>query len=413
MSRKIDRRNFLAGTAAAASAASFPMPAVAQNTPIKVGLLTVKTGPLSAGGVHAEEGITTFLKEKNFTLSGRKIELLVADTGGSPVGAKTKAQELVERDKVNVVLGPFAAFELLATLDYLDQQKMPTLAFAGAEDVTQRRGNAYLTRTSYTSAQCLYALGDYVAKEMKLKTAATIADDFAFGYEQIGGFQRVLEEEGGEVVKKLWSPLNTPDYAPYIAQVPECQVLCVGLAGSNPIKFIKQAKGLGIKQQLTGGSTTADDTIIAAYGDEVAGLINTNPYSLDIDSAANKRFIAGMRKNYGDDVRIGHYAACFYIDGMVIEAALAKTGGKADSPEQFVKAIRSVTLDETPRGPISFDDHGNVVIDVYVRRAEKQNGKLVNKTIKTYHKVSQFWTMDPKKFLEQPVFSRNFPPMKN
>jgi len=215
------------------------------------------------------------------------------------------------------------------------------------------------------------------------------------------------------VVKKLWSPLNTPDYAPYIAQVPECQVLCVGLAGSNPIKFIKQAKGLGIKQQLTGGSTTADDTIIAAYGDEVAGLINTNPYSLDIDTAANKRFIAGMRKNYGDDVRIGHYAACFYIDGMVIEAALAKTGGKADSPEQFVKAIRSVTLDETPRGPISFDDHGNVVIDVYVRRAEKQNGKLVNKTIKTYHKVSQFWTMDPKKFLEQPVFSRNFPPMKN
>ena len=79
---------------------------------------------------------------------------MVADTGGSPVGAKTKAQELVERDKVNIVLGPFAAFELLATLDYLAQAKMPTLAFAGAEDVTQRRGNPYLTRTSYTSAQC-------------------------------------------------------------------------------------------------------------------------------------------------------------------------------------------------------------------------------------------------------------------
>ena len=101
-----------------------------------------------------------------------------------------------------------------------------------------------------------------------------------------------------------------------------------------------------------------------------------------------------MRKNYGNDVRIGHYAACFYIDGQVIEAALAKTGGKADDPDAFVKAIRSVTLAETPRGPISFDDHGNVVIDVYVRRAEKQNGKMVNKTIKTYHKVSQFWTMD-------------------
>src|SRR4029077_10553540 len=147
--------------------------------------------------------------DKNYTLSGRKIELVVADTGGSPVGAKTKAQELVERDKVNIVLGPFAAFELLATLDYLAQAKMPTLAFAGAEDVTQRKGNTYLTRTSYTSAQFLYPLADYVLNEMKLKRAITMGDDFAFGYEQIGGFQRVLEDGGGRVIKKLWSPLST------------------------------------------------------------------------------------------------------------------------------------------------------------------------------------------------------------
>src|SRR5581483_2662183 len=207
MTFKSSRRQFLAGSAAAAGAAAFPMPAIAQNVPMKVGLLTVKTGPLAAGGQHAEEGITSFLKEKNFTLSGRKIELLVADTGGSPAGAKTKAQELVERDKVNVVLGPFAAFELLATLDYFAQAKMPTLAFAGAEDVTQRKGNPYLTRTSYTSAQCLYPLADYVQSDMKLKTATTIADDFAFGYEQIGGFQRARREEA--VVPAQYCRLRT------------------------------------------------------------------------------------------------------------------------------------------------------------------------------------------------------------
>jgi branched-chain amino acid transport system substrate-binding protein len=412
MAHRISRRTFVAGAAAVSGASAFPMPSIAQSAPMKIGLLTVKTGPLAAGGIHAEEGITAFLREKNFTLSGRKVELLVADTGGNPAGAKNKAQELVERDKVNVVLGPFAAFELLATLDYLAQAKMPTLAFAGADDVTQRKGNAYLTRTSYTSSQCLYPLADYVAKEMKLKRATSIADDFAFGYEQIGGFQRTLEDEGGRVVKKLWSPLNTADYAPYIAQIPDCDVVCIGLAGSNPIKFIKQAKGLGVKQPLVGGSTVADDTIIGAYGDEANGVINTNPYSLDIDTEANKRFIAALRKHYGNDVRIGHYAACFYIDGQVIEAALAKTGGKSDNPDEFVKAVRSVTLAETPRGPISFDNHGNVVIDVYVRRVEKQGGKMVNKTIKTYHKVSQFWTMDPKSFLQKPVFSRDYPPMK-
>jgi branched-chain amino acid transport system substrate-binding protein len=414
MSLRVNRRKFLAGAAAAAGAAAFPMPSIAGGAPMKIGLLTVKTGPLAAGGQHTEEGITAFLKSKDFMLSGRKIDLIVADTGGSPAGAKTKAQQLVERDKVNVVLGPFAAFELLATLDYLKNAKMPTLAFAGAEDVTQRRGNPYLTRTSYTSAQCLYPLGDYVAKEMKLKAATTIADDFAFGYEQIGGFQRVLEENGGRVVNKLWSPLKTADYAPYIAQIANnCDVVCIGLAGSNPIKFVKQANGLGVKQHLVGGSTVADDTIISAYGKEAQGLINTNPYSLDIDSDANHRFIAAMRKNFGKDVHIGHYAACFYIDGQVIEAALAKTGGKSDDPDAFVKAIRSVKLAETPRGPISFDSHGNVVIDVYVRRVEKHGSKMVNKTIKTYHKVSQFWKMDPKEFLAKPVFSRDYPPMKS
>lgn len=413
MSLRVNRRKFLAGAAAAAGAAAFPMPSIAQSAPMKIGLLTVKTGPLAAGGIHAQEGLSAFLKAKKFKLSGRKIELLVADTGGSPAGAKTKAQELVERDKVSVVCGPFAAFELLATLDYLKNAKMPTLAFAGAEDVTQRRGNPYLTRTSYTSAQCLYPLAEYVAKEMKLKAATTIADDFAFGYEQIGGFQRVLEEDGGRVVKKLWSPLHTADYAPYVAQIAPCDMICIGLAGSNPIKFIKQAKALGVKQQLIGGSTAADDTNMDAFGDEVAGLINTNPYSMDIDSEANHRFISEMRKYNGANVKIGHYAACYYLDGQVIEAALAKTGGKVDDPDAFAKAIRSVTLAETPRGPISFDSHGNVVCDVFVRRAEKRGGKMLNKTIKIYHKVSQFWKMDPKEFLKLPVYSRDYPPMKS
>jgi len=413
MAHTIKRRTFLAGTAAAAGSAMLGMPAVAQNAPVKLGLLTVKTGPLAAGGIHFEEGITTFLREKNFKLSGRQIDLLVADTGGNPAGAKTKALELVERDKVDVVLGPFAAFELLATVDYLNDAKMPTLAFAGAEDVTQRRRNDYLTRTSYTSAQALYPLADYVLKEMKLKTAATIGDDFAFGYEQVGGFQRVLEDGGGRVVKKIWSPLNTADYAPYVAQLPECDVICEVLAGSNPLKFTKEARNLGTKQRLVGGSTVADDTIIAAHDDSAAGLINTNPYSLDHESEANKRFISEMRKNYGPDVRIGHYAACFYANGQIIEAALAKTGGKVDDKAAFVKAIRSVTLADTPRGPLKIDDYGNAIIDVYVRRAEKVNGKMANKTIKTYSNVSQFWTMDPKQFLAQPVFSRDYPPMKS
>jgi len=404
----LNRRQWLAGAAAAA----FPLPSLAQSAPLKLGLMTVKTGPLAAGGLHMERGITAFLKEKDFTLAGRKVELIVADTGGNPAGAKNKANELAERDKVDMIIGPFAAFELLAILDYLAERKIPTLAFAGAEDVTQRRANAYVTRSSYTSAQCLYPMADYAVKTLNLKRAVTVGDDFAFGYEQVGGFQRVFEDGGGQVVKKLWAPLNTPDYTPYIAQIAECDVVCEVVAGSNPLKFTKQALDLGLKTPIIGGATVADDTIVANFGEKATGLINANPYSLDLETEANHRFVAGMRQNFGADVAIGHYAACLYGSGQVIEAALQKTGGNVSDPDTFVAAIRTVQLTQTPRGALSFDANGNAICDIYIRRLEKINGKMTNKTIKTYPKVSQFWTADPKWFLQQPVFSRDYPPTK-
>jgi len=413
MSLKLNRRKFLAGTAAAAGASAFPMPSIAQAAPIKVGVLTVKTGPLAAGGIHCEEGITTFLKDKNFTLAGRKIELVVADSGGNPAGDKTKASELVERDKVNMIMGPFAAFEHLAIVDYLAQNKMPTFGYAGAEDVTQRKANPYIVRTSNSAAQCLYPMADFTLKELKLKNAVTVCDDFAFGYEQVGGFQRPFEEGGGKVVRKIWSPLATPDYTPFISQISDCDVVAAGLTGANPLRFMKQYKDVGLKQPVVSGSTFADDTIIGRFGDEAIGMYSSIPYSLDIDTDDNKRFLASIRKYYGADVGIGLYNAAFYVNGQILEQALEKTGGKLDDPDAFIKAVRAVKLTNTPRGPISFDEAGNVVITDYIRRADKVNGKIVNKIVKVYPNVSQFWTYDPKWFLQQPVYSRDYPPMKS
>jgi branched-chain amino acid transport system substrate-binding protein len=202
--------------------------------------MTVKIGGLAAGGVHLEEGITCFLRDKNFTLAGRQIELVVADTAGVPATAKAKAIELVERDKVDLIMGPLAAFEWLAIKDYLGEHKVPTMGFGGAEDLTQRHRDPYQVRTSDSSAQCLYPLADYASKEMKLKAAITAGDDFAFGYEQVGGFQSVFEDSGGKLVKKLWSPFNTPDYVPYLAQIDpkQADVVVLVYAGANPLKFI-------------------------------------------------------------------------------------------------------------------------------------------------------------------------------
>ncbi len=415
MAVKWNRRAFMAGSAALAGAATLPMPAIGQQRPIKIGLMTVKTGGLAAGGIHLEQGITCFLKDKNFTLAGRKVELTVADTAGQPAVAKTKAVELVERDKVDLIMGPLAAFEWLAIEEYLGQHRMPTMGFGGAEDLTQRHRNFYQVRTSDSSAQCLYPLADYAIKELKLKRAITLGDDFAFGYEQVGGFQKVYEDEGGHLVRKLWSPFNTPDYTPYLAQIDSSKVDVVVevYAGANPIKFTRQYRDQGFKMPLLGGSTVADDSIMSNYGDEAIGLINSIPYTLDLNTEANRRFIASMKKYYGADVPIGFYAAALYVNGQILEAALKMTGGKVDDPDTLVKAIRAVSLTETPRGPVKFDAYGNLVFTVYIRRVEKRSGRMVNVTIKSYPNVSQFWHYDPKKFLAEPVFSRDYPPVKS
>src|SRR6204780_5241091 len=189
--RKLSRRALLAGTAAGAAAAvaRFPAPAIAQAAPFKLGLLTVKTGPLAQGGIQREQGVLTYLKEKDYTIGGRKVDFVSADTGGNPAGTKAKAQELVERDNVDVILGPLAAFELYAISDYIKEKKMPTVSLAAADDLTQRKANPYLLRASATSSQAMQPMGHYAATELKLKRVTSVPEGFALGYEQRGGFQ--------------------------------------------------------------------------------------------------------------------------------------------------------------------------------------------------------------------------------
>jgi branched-chain amino acid transport system substrate-binding protein len=411
MRRTVSRRTILLGSAAAAGTAALPRVSIAQGAPLKLGLLTIKTGSLAEGGIQMEQGVTAFLKDRNFTLAGRKVDLIVADTGGSPAGAKSKTQELVERDNVDVIVGPLAAFELLAISEYIAQHKVPTLSLAAAEDMTQRKPNPYFLRASATSAQAMQPLADYAVKELKHKRAICMAEDFAFGYEQMGGFQRVFEDEGGKVLKKLWSPLGTADLTPFIAQVSDCDVVVQGYAGSAPVKLIKQYVDAGMKYPVIGGETAADDALLNSFSDEAVGMITAAPYTADLDNEANKHFLAAMKKEY--NAIAGQYAALLWLNVQIVEAALKATGGKSDDKDAFIKALRAVDLKDTLRGPVKFDHFGNIVGDIFIRKLEKKGGKLVNTTVKTYHDVSQFWTYDEKKFLSQPVYSRDYPPVKS
>src|SRR5690242_21705959 len=163
----VSRRQFVSGVAGAGVASlAAPNFALAQGSgPIRIGLLAAKTGPLASGGIDMELALTMFLKDRDNTLAGRKVELIVADTAGVPATARTKAQELVEKNNVHCVIGPLAAFEALAIADYLNEKQVPTLGVSAAEDMTQRHPSPWFVRLTSTSAQCAYPLAEYSRSE--------------------------------------------------------------------------------------------------------------------------------------------------------------------------------------------------------------------------------------------------------
>ena len=407
------RRSVIAAAVFAVTAAWLPASSHAQPDPIRIGFLTVRSGPLAAGGKQMEEGIHLFLKERNYTIAGRKVELTIADTAGNPALAKTKTQELVERSKVHVVIGPLAAFEAIAIDDYIRQTRTPTVSCsAAAEDLTQRKPNPWFVRTVGTSAQPNHALGEYAAKTLGYKRVAVIADDFAYGHETAAGFQRTFEDNGGKVVQRLLPPLNVPDYGSYIAQLKrDVDAVYAGFAGANGFRFLRQYREYGLKMPVLGSMTTADEGILRQMGDEAVGVVSGGWYAAGIDSPENKRFVAAVNKEYGVDP--GYYTLGAYSAGALVEAAARAVNGRVEDKEAFMKALRNPGTVRDPRGEWKLDEYGNPVMPAYIRKVERRGGKLVNAVVQTYPAVSQFWTYDPKQFLANPVYSREFPPAKH
>jgi branched-chain amino acid transport system substrate-binding protein len=409
------RRSFIqaVGSGVGAAALGLPRIAGAQTDPIRIGLMTVKTGPLASGGIDMERALVQFLREHNNMLAGRKVELFVADSAGVPAQARTKLQELVERDKIQVMIGPLAAAEALAADDYIRAQQLPTLSVAAAEDLTQRNANPWFVRGTSTSSQSAQALADYCAKQLKYKRMAVIADDIAYGHEMCAGFQRVFEDAGGKIVQKMFPPLTVPDYATYLAQLKtNIDAIFLGFAGSNGFRWYKQFNEYGLKGKVNvvGGMTAFDEAVLRNMGDEALGIITACWYSAELDNPINKKFAAAFRNEWKYDP--GFYAAATYVEAAVLEAALQAVNGKIEDKHAFMKALRAIKTD-TARGPVSFDVYGNVVGNVYIRKVERKEGRLVNAVIYVYPNVSQFWVYDEKEFLKNPVYSRDWPPAKN
>ena len=179
------------------------------------------------------------------------------------------------------------------------------------------------------------------------------------------------------------------------------------------LEFTRAYADLGFKARipLIAVWTAMDDALLGSLGDEAVGVVSAHWYSPDFETPANNRFRRAMQKDY--NALPGGQSAGLYIAGQCIEAALQVLGDKADDRKALAETLHHVTLADTPRGPLKFDRYGNVVGDVFIRKCERKNGRLVNAVVKVYPNVSQFWTYDEKEFLAAPVYGRDYPPAKN
>jgi branched-chain amino acid transport system substrate-binding protein len=347
-------------------------------------------------------------------LAGRKVELIIADTGGNPAGARTKTQELVEKEKVAVIIGPLATFEALAIDDYILQAKVPliTPTSAAQNDLAQQKKNDYVIHAVGTAAQPTHVLGQYAVKKLGMKRVALIADDFAYGHEGAAGFFKSFEDNGGKAVQRLWPPLNAADYGNYIAQLKQnVDGVYAGFAGTNGVRFLKQYKEYQLKPIVLGNPTAVDEGILKLMGDEAVGVYSASWYSAGITSPDNQRFVKAVQTEY--KATPGFYTAGTYTAGLWLEAALKIINGKFEDKPAFVRALHTAKLTSGPMGPIHLDEYAKPVMNIYIRKVERKDGQLVNTIVETVPEVSQFWTYEPKAFLAMPAYSRESPAAKN
>src|SRR5256884_2056058 len=395
-------------------ALAFGSPGEAQRGPLKIGFVTSETGILAANGKDMINGLQLFLEEQGGKLAGREVKLIIEDDEGKPATGLTKARSLVEGQGIHVLIGPVSAAIGYAIAPYVDQKKIPTLyPIVSADDITQRKRSAWIVRSGWASSQPSHPFGKWVYDNLGYRKIAMIGYDFAFGWEVAAGFQRSFEESGGQVVQKLWPPLGTADFAPYLSQLRrDVDAIYAVFSGADALRFGKQFAEAGLKEKLPliGGGTFTDEHVLRVQGDEVLGVVTALHYSAALGTPANKKFAAAYEAKFKQVP--SYYSEGTYVAGIALKAALEATGGDIENVDRFLGALRRVDLSEAPRGPMKFDDFGNPIQNVYVRRVEKVNGRLQNTVVHTFPNVSQFWTYKPEEFLKAPAYSRDSPPCK-
>ncbi len=423
----LTRRDFIKTSAAAIGGAALaggfsPNIALGQG-PIKVGVVLPLTGPFAGVGIMMKQGIEMYYETVAKKAAGRPIKLIIEDTQGAPANAVTKLRKLISHDKIHVGMGGFLASTGYALSPLFKGNKLPFISpVFSSDDLTQRDFNPYLIRCGWSSSQPAHPLGEYAYKKLGYRKMVCCSADYAFGYEGTGGFQRTFEESGGKIIQKIWIPLGTEDFGPYLTKISkDADAVYAQIVGAPAIQWVQQYKDAGMWDRvgpMIGYEPTTDEFVLQKMGDEASGIISSLFYSAAIESPENEKFVKTFAKRYKKVP--SYFAESSYVALRVVKEAAEALDGKVEDSDKFLAALKSVELKnpDAPRGPVKFDKYNNPIHNIYIRRAENLGEKfgvkckMWNTVDYTYPMVSQFWKYDPKAYMKKPVYSREYPPCK-
>jgi branched-chain amino acid transport system substrate-binding protein len=372
---------------AAAVIALIPANAAAQET-VKVALILPMTGPFTTTGKQVEAGARFYTQQNGATAAGRKIELVLRDDGGVPDNSKRIAQELLARDKVDILAGFGLTPIALAVAPLATETRTPMVVMAAATAIVTER-SPYIVRTSFAQAQPVVVIADWQSRQ-GLKKAATFVSDFAPGYDSETYFKEQFTRAGGEIVLSVRVPLLNPDFAPFLQRVRDAgpQGVFVFVPAGQAATLMRQFVERGLNTsgiRLFGAGDLTDDDLLNNMGDTMLGIETAYFYSAAHPSEKNKAFVEGV-KRASNGMRANFFGVSGY-DGMhLIYEAIKKTGGKTDG-ESLINAAKGMSW-ESPRGPMTIDpETRDVIQNIYMRRVEKVNGELWNIEFATVENV--------------------------
>lgn len=355
--------------------------AQAQET-IKVGVIAAFSGPFADYGKQMEGGIKAYMKQHGDTVASKKIELVIKDTTGpSPEIAKRLAQELVVRDKVDILAGFGLTPEALAVAPIAEQAKKPMIVMNAATSIITTKSN-YIARVSMTLPQISGPMATWAVKN-NIKRVVTLVADYGPGIDAETAFKTNLLGGGGQVIESIRVPLRNPEFAPFVQRIKDAKPEAVFVfvpAGEQGVAFMKsyRERGLaeaGIRVIATGDLT--DDHVLPAMGDATLGVITSFHYSAAHDSPENKTFLKNFAAANPNGGRPNFMAVAAY-DGMhAIYEVARKLNGKIDG-DRAMAVLKGMKI-PSPRGPLTIDAQTrDAVQTVYIRRVEKVNGELYN-----------------------------------